>query len=195
MKVVKQSPIAVFAVVLFILSATMAANAQGRGRGGGQGNSGGPPSSSNAGGNRGNSASDMRSNGRNSDGRDNASDNSKGHSDDHVRQVAKDRNMTSNELNRYRGISKKLGIAPEKLHSIYLTESKLNPNLTFGQFVAANTVSHNLNSRYPGVTTGAILLGLQNGRSIGQTLKTLRVEPGVADGAEKEAKRQIKELM
>ena len=188
MKVVKQSPIAVFAVVLFILSATMAANAQGRGRGGGQGNSGGPPSSSNAGGNRGNSAPDMRSNGRNSDI-------PKGHSNDHNGQVAKDRNMTPNELNRYRSISKKLGIAPEKLHSLYLTESKLNPNLTFGQFVAANTVSHNLNSRYPGVTSGAILVGLRNGHSIGQTLKTLRVEPAVADRAEKEAKKQIKELM
>ena len=195
MKILKDSFLALVVVMLLGSAAAVTVSGQGRGRGGGQGNGGGPPSTSNAGWNRGISASDATSNARTSNGRDNASDKSKGSSDDHVRQVAKDRKMNGNELNRYRGIARRLNTTPEKMHSLYLTASKLNPNLTFGQFVAANTVANNLNSRYPGVTANSILLGLQNGRSIGQTLKSLRVEPGVADRAEKEAKQQIKGLM
>ena len=194
MNILKQPLFALFAVVLLTIAVAGTAAGQGRGRGGGQGNAGGPPTS-NPGAGHGTQTSDPRSNGK---AGDNGSDNSSGHPNagsDHAKQVEKDRNMPDNELNRYRGISRKLGTTPEKLHSLYLTASKLNPNLTFGQFVAANTVADNLNSRYPNVTSSAILLGLQNGHSIGQTLKTLRVEPAVAKQAEKDAKRQIKELM
>lgn len=99
------------------------------------------------------------------------------------------------ELNRYRGISKKLGTTPEALRARYVAASTLNPDLKFGQFVAANVVASNLNGRYPGVTTSAILLRMQDGDSLGQALKDLRVDGDTAKRAEKEAKQRIKDSM
>ncbi|HKX83346.1 MAG TPA: hypothetical protein VJL58_03910 [Pyrinomonadaceae bacterium] len=101
----------------------------------------------------------------------------------------------SNELNRYRGISKKLGITPEALRAQYIAAATLNPDLKFGQFVAANVVATNLNGRYPGVTTSAILTRMQDGDSLGQALRDLRVDSDTAKRAEKEAKQRIKDSM
>lgn len=100
-----------------------------------------------------------------------------------------------NELNRYRGISKKLGTTPEALRAQYIAATTLNPDLKFGQFVAANVVASNLNGRYPGVTTSAILTRMQDGDSLGQALRDLRVDDDTAKNAEREARQRIKNSM
>ena len=48
-----------------------------------------------------------------------------------------------------------------------------NPDLKFGQFVAANRIAKNHGDRNPNITTGAILQGLADGKSIGQRLQEL----------------------
>ncbi len=138
------------------------------------------------------------------DGWNTASDKSNGRRDEGIERARaqsanRDRALKNapdgNELNRYRGISKKLGTTPEALRARYVAAATANPDLKFGQFVSANVVADNLRGRYPGVTTSAILTGLQNGDSLGQTLKTLRVPSETAKRAEKEAKQRIKDSM
>jgi hypothetical protein len=68
--------------------------------------------------------------------------------------------------NRFKGLSKKTGVPENVLRARYETERRLNPDLTYGQFVAAHMVAKN----HRGVSTGDILGGLRNGQSIGQVL-------------------------
>jgi len=68
--------------------------------------------------------------------------------------------------NRFKGLSKKLGRSPESLRDWYNAERAVNPNLSYGQFVAANMVARNHNMR-----ADTILRGLRRGQSIGQILK------------------------
>ena len=63
-------------------------------------------------------------------------------------------------------MSKKTGISEGALRSRYELERRLNPDLTYGQFVAAHMISRN----HRGISTGDILGGLRDGRSIGQIL-------------------------
>jgi hypothetical protein len=97
------------------------------------------------------------------------------------------------ELNKYNGISTKLNVAPTDLRTQYETALAANPNLTFGNFVAANVVASNLSGKNPSITTEAILSGMQSGDSLGQTLQKLGMTSADAKAAEKEAKRQIKD--
>lgn len=69
--------------------------------------------------------------------------------------------------NRFKGLSKKLGRSPESLRDWYEAERVRNPDLNYGQFVAANMIAKN----HPGVSADTILDGLRRGDSIGQTLK------------------------
>ncbi len=68
--------------------------------------------------------------------------------------------------NRFKGLSKKTGVSQEALQTRYEIEKRLNPDLTYGQFVAANMIAKN----HRGVSSGDILGGLRNGQSIGQVL-------------------------
>jgi hypothetical protein len=68
---------------------------------------------------------------------------------------------------RFKGLSKRLGIPEQKLAARYEIERAANPDLTYGQFVAAHMIAKN----HKGISAGSILDGLRNGRSIGQTLK------------------------
>ena len=191
--------------LLFVLTAGSDLYGQGRGRGGGSGG-GRPATSPSSGGgvDRGQSTASSRSNGRSDDGGNTASDKSNGRRDDGIDRARtqgmnRDRALKNapddNELNRYRGISKKLGTTPEQLRARYIDAATRNPDLKFGQFVSANVVADNLRGRYPGVTSSAILTGLENGDSLGQTLKNLRVPTDTAKRAEKEAKQRIKDSM
>lgn len=72
-----------------------------------------------------------------------------------------------NGSQRFKGLSKRLGIPQEKLETRYDIERAANPDLTYGQFVAAHMIARN----HKGISAGDILDGLRNGRSIGQTLK------------------------
>lgn len=194
----------------FLLVLGINSNIAAQGRGGGRpsgnpGNSGGSGGGMGRGGNsgvdRGIDTSSDRSNGRSDRGRDTASDRSNGRSDDgmnRAREGGRDsemnRNMPKdNELNRYRGIAGKLNTTPENLRAQYQAAQAANPDLKFGQFVAANMIAGNLSSRYPNVTSAAILSGLRNGDSIGKTLQNLGVSSSDAKDIEKRSKREMKE--
>ena len=103
-------------------------------------------------------------------------------------------NMPSDaEMSKYRGISTKMGTTTDVWGQQYHDAYMANNNLKFGQFVTANVVADDLHSRYPNVTTEAILAGLRQGHSIGQTLQNLNVDAATAKSAEKNAERRIKD--
>ncbi len=68
-----------------------------------------------------------------------------------------------------------------------------NPDLKFGQYVAATRLAQNLGSRFPNITRNAILAGLASGRSIGQTLHDLGLSDHEASDAKKHADSEIKQ--
>jgi hypothetical protein len=172
--------------------------AQGRsGNGGGRpaGVGGGPPAG-NPGVDRGINTASSNSMGRSDSGMSTANDRSNGRSMsgmDRARLARENANsMSDNSLNRYRGLSNKLGTTPEQMRAAFQAALLANPNLTYGQFVAANVIADNLNGRYPAVTSTAILAGLANGDSIGHTLHSLGLSSDEASTAKKNADEQIK---
>ena len=58
--------------------------------------------------------------------------------------------------------------------------------------VAATRIAANLGARNPNITRGAILDGIANDRSIGQTLQDLGLSNSQAKEAKKRAEREIK---
>lgn len=119
--------------------------------------------------------------------------NGKGGETDRAR-VAKEKasKISENELNRYRGVSKKIGTSPEKMRSYYESALLTNPNLKYGNFVAANVIADNMQDRNPSITSEAILAGLAKGDSIGQTLQNLGLSKDEANAAKRKADDQIK---
>src|SRR5713226_6569082 len=93
------------------------------------------------------------------------------------------------ETKGFRGIAEKLHTTPQALEASYDAAKAANPNLTHGQFIAANVVAQNLGEKNPAVTTQALLDGLKSGKSIGQTLRGLKVSDKEADEAAKEAEK------
>ena len=63
----------------------------------------------------------------------------------------------------------------------------VNPDLTFGNYVAATRLGQNLGSRRPNITRDAILSGLASGRSMGRTLQDL----GLSERESKDARRRV----
>ena len=181
-------------VSLFILGACINADAQGRGRGGGGGNSGMGGRGGGVGGGSGN-ASD-RSNGRSDRGPGNASDKSGGRSDDgmdRARAASDNAKQADKELRDHPGMAKGMNMSANQLRDGYKAALATNPNLKFGQYVAANRIAKNLGDRNPNITTAAILQGLAGGKSIGQTLQGLGLNSKEAKDAEKRAEQEIKE--
>jgi hypothetical protein len=184
---------------LFIFGACINASAQGRGRGGGGGRPAGNPGMGNrgAGGVDGGlgTASD-RSNGRSDRGLGTASDKSGGRSDtglDRARAASDNAKRADEELHQHPGMANGMNMSANQLRSGYQVALKTNPDLNFGQYVAANRIAKNLGSRNPNITTGAILQGLADGKSIGQRLQELGLSSKEAKEAEKTADREIKE--
>ena len=103
-----------------------------------------------------------------------------------------ERRRTGN-LKAFRGIAVKLKTTPDALHSAYERARQTNPKLSRGNFIAANMLAANLGARRPRVTTAAILMGLQNGSSIGQTLQSLGLSAGEAKQARRAADRRVKD--
>jgi hypothetical protein len=97
------------------------------------------------------------------------------------------------DLDRHPGIARGLNMPANQLRDAYQLALQTNPNLKFGQFVAATRLSQNLGSRYPNITRDAILAGLASGRSLGQTLHDLGLSSNDAKEAEKRAKRELEE--
>ncbi|HEY6189467.1 MAG TPA: hypothetical protein VIW80_17580 [Pyrinomonadaceae bacterium] len=187
--------------LLLITGATLTASAQGRGRGGGGGNSGGGNRGmgggmgNGAGVDRGIGTASERSGGRSDRGLGTASERSNGRADtglERARAADENGRRADEELQRHPGIAHGLNTRPSELRSQYQAALATNPNLKFGQFVAANVLANNLGATHPNITTVAILNGLQNGQSIGQTLQSLGLSSSEAKEAEKRAKHQIK---
>jgi len=194
---------AVFTVLLLILGSVNDISAQGRG--GGRPATAGPPPGAGrpattgqptgTGVDRGIGNASTRSNGRSDDGLSNADLRSNGRSSsgiDRARLARDNANAVSdNELNRYRGLSRKLGITPEEMRARYEAALLANPNLKYGQFVSANVVADNLGGRFPGITATAILAGYQNGDSLGRTLRNLGMTKDQAKITERDAEMKI----
>lgn len=194
------------AAMLFVLAADRDVFGQGRGGGRPAGVGGGPPAGvGNPGGgppagvgvDRGLGTASVRSGGRSDGGLGNASVRSNGRSDDGIARarMASDRanSMSDTELNRYRGLSRKLGITPEEMRSRYELALFNNPDLKYGQFVSAHVVADNLGTRFPNITADNILIGYANGDSLGRTLKNLGLSGQQSKDAERLAKDRIRE--
>jgi len=168
----------------------------GAGNGGGRptGVGGGPPTGTGV--DRGLGTASTRSGGRSDTGLGNASTRSNGRSDNGIERARLAREnanaMSDTELNRYRGLSRKLGTTPEQMRAAYEAALLADPNLNYGHFVAANVIADNLNGRFPAITSSAILAGLANGDSIGGTLHNLGLSKQQSKDAQQVAEDKIK---
>ncbi len=95
--------------------------------------------------------------------------------------------------NRFRGLSKKIGMSPEDAQDWYERERDLNPNLTYGQFVAANMIARRNNSRYSNITTEAILDRLRDGDNFGQAVKDLGLKGSRYEDERRRIRREIED--
>jgi hypothetical protein len=190
---------------LFVLGIQTIASAQGRGRGGGGGGGGGGgrpagvgggPSMGSPGVDRGLGTASERSRGRSDRGLETASERSGGRSDkglNRARLARENSRRADEEIREHPGITGMLHSTPRQLRSEYEAALATNPDLKFGQFVAANMLGRNLGRRNPNITTGAILDGLEDGKSIGRTLQDLGLSSSEAKEAQRNAEREIKE--
>jgi len=191
-------------ISLLVLGLTASALGQGKGRGGGVGggqgsggggvgNHGGPPSG--VGVDRGISTSSMNSGGRSDTGHATASEKSKGRSDsglERARMAENNRHQADKDLRDNPGMTRTLHVNANDLRAGYQTALLQNPNLKFGNYVAATRLSQNLGSRHPRITRSAILNGLASGRSLGQTLQDLGLSDRESSEARKLADSEIK---
>jgi hypothetical protein len=181
---------------VFALGGQTSASAQGRGRGGGggAGRGGGPPAG--VGVDRGIGRSSDSSMGRADTGRGNASDRSGGRSDaglERARMQRDNARRADEDLRDHPEMAARLHTTANDLREGYNAALVTNPDLKFGQYVAATRLASNLGARHPNVTREAILAGLAGGRSIGRTLRDLGIGSDEAKEAERRAEREIKE--
>jgi hypothetical protein len=190
-KLVKKGAYTVSLCLLVLLVAT-GAFAQGRGRGGGggrgggSGNAGGPPAGRGV--ERGHDNASSKSGGRSDEGLNNASTKSKGRSDAGLAR-ARQANLrrADDDLRNHPNLPRALHTNANDLRAGYQTALLSNPDLSFGNYVAATRLSQNLGSRHPGITRDAILGGLASGRSMGRTLQDL----GLSERDSKDARRRV----
>jgi hypothetical protein len=192
-------------VFLLAVGVTTSAFAQGRGRGGGggggrgsgggsgMGNAGGPPPG--VGVDRGIDNASNRSGGRSDSGLATASEKSRGRSDqglERARVASKNLRQADEDLRDHPGVARTLHTNANDLRNGYQAALATNPNLKFGQFVAATRLAQNLGSRNRSITREAILAGLASGNSLGRTLQDLGLSERDANEAKKRADREIK---
>jgi len=182
------------ALVLFVATGAFA---QGRGHGAGRGggsSAGGPPPG--VGVDRGLGNASSRSGGRSDEGLGNASTRSNGRSDaglERARHASSNLNKADDDLRDHPGLPHALHTNANDLRAGYQTALATNPDLTFGNYVAATRLSQNLRSRFPNITRDAILSGLASGRSMGQTLQDLGLSERESKDARKQADRELKD--
>jgi len=188
---------AIFVSIVFITANATTAAAQGKSRGasGGRGASpGGPPSGTGV--DRGIGTSSDNSMGRADTGRGNASDRSNGRSDaglDRARVASENLRSADNDLRRFPNLASDMHLNANNLRAGYQAALSANPNLTFGQYVAATRLGHNLGANNPNITRAAILAGLAEGHSIGRTLQDLGLSKDEAKTASKQVDTEIKQ--
>ena len=194
--------LAFLSLLVVILAAGVYAQGRGHGAGGGgRGTGGGPPSGvgggrpSGVGVDRGIGTASERSGGRSDAGLGNASTKSNGRSDaglERARHASSNLRHADDDLRDHPGLPHALHTNANDLRSGYQAALAVNPDLTFGNYVAATRLGQNLNSRFPSVTRDAILSGLASGRSLGQTLQDLGLSDREAKDARKRADTEIK---
>jgi hypothetical protein len=166
----------------------------GVGGGGGMGRGGGPPAG--VGVDRGIGRSSDSSSGRADVGRGNASERSNGRSDaglERARLRQENASGAERELREHPEMAAHLHTTANDLRAGYASALAANPELKFGQYVAATRLAANLGDRYPNVTREAILAGLAEGDGLGRTLRNLGVGSDEAKDAERRVNREIKE--
>ena len=182
----------ILSLCLLVMVLATGAFAQGRGRGGGggrgggSGNAGGPPPG--AGVERGLGNASNKSGGRSDEGLNNASSKSNGRSDaglERARRASSNLRRADDDLRDHPGLPRALHTNANDLRAGYQSALNLNPDLTFGNYVAATRLGQNLGTRHPNITRNAILSGLASGRSMGQTLQDL----GLSERESKDARR------
>ena len=195
---------------LLMLGTSTATLAQGRGGGrpagppGGGRPAGPPPGNPGVGGrptgapgvDRGLGTASERSGGRSDEGLGTASTRSGGRSDDglaRARMARENSQRADNELRRHPRMAERLNTTPEELRAGYQEALAVNPELRFGQYVAAQRLARKLGARHTNVTTEAILSGLAQGKSLGRTLQDLGVSSQEAREAQRRAEREIRE--
>jgi len=187
----------IFLSTAFIIcnAATASGQGKGRGAGGGQGASpGGPPPG--VGVDRGINSSSDNSMGRADTGRGTASDRSNGRSDaglDRARTASENLRVADDDLQRHPNLGSDLHLSANDLRAGYQSALTANSNLTFGQYVAATRLAHNLGANNPNITRDAILAGLAEGHSIGRTLQDLGLSKDEAKTASKQVDLEIKQ--
>jgi hypothetical protein len=187
---------AIFVSIVFITANATTAAAQGksRGAGGGGASPGGPPSGTGV--DRGIGTSSDSSMGRADTGRSNASDRSNGRSDaglDRARVASENLRSADSDLRLHPSLASDLHVNANDLRAGYQTALTANPNLTFGQYVAATRLAQNLGRNNPNITRDAILAGLADGHSIGRTLQDLGLSKDEAKTANKQVDLEIKQ--
>lgn len=186
---------------LVALSLSTSVFGQGRGRGGGGGrgsgsgvgHAGGPPAG--VGVDRGIGNASVRSNGKSDRGLETASDRSQGRSDkgrERARLASNNLRHADEDLRNHPGIANTVHTNANDLRSGYRAALAANPNLKFGQYVAATRLAQNLGSRFPNITRNAILASLASGNSLGRTLQNLGLNSREANEAKNRAEREIK---
>ena len=194
-KLVQRGVYAVSLCLLVLLLATGAwaqgkGHGAGGGRGGGSGNAGGPPPG--VGVDRGLGNASTHSNGRSDSGLENASTKSNGRSDAGLERARTNLRHADDDLRDHPGIPHALHTNANDLRAGYQAALATNPNLTFGNYVAATRLGQNLGSRFPNITRDAILNGLASGRSIGRTLQDLGLSEQQAKDERKRVDAELK---
>jgi hypothetical protein len=188
--------LALVSLAILMLASTSFAQGKGHGGGGGggMGNGGGPPSG--VGVDRGLGNASAKSAGRSDNGLENASTNSNGRSDaglERARRANENMRNADRDLEDHPGLPQTLHVSANSLRNGYQTALTTNPNLTFGNYVAATRVAQNLSPRFPNITRDRILAGLASGRSFGRTLHDLGLSDRETKDAEERAREEIKQ--
>ena len=98
-----------------------------------------------------------------------------------------------NDLANHPNLASDMHMTANDLRAGYRAALATNPNLKFGQYVAATRLAQNLGRRNPNITRAAILAGLANGDSIGKTLQSLGLSKDQAKAATKQVDMQVKQ--
>jgi hypothetical protein len=185
---------AVLCLLIVGLATSLSAQGKGQGNGNGGGRGSGPPAG--AGVDRGLGNASDRSGGRSDDGLGNASTRSNGRSDDgldRARRAQDNLQRADNDLNDHPGVAQTLHVSANSLRSGYQAALLTNPDLTFGNYVAATRLAQNLGTRFPNITRDNILAGLAAGHSLGRTLQDLGLSSDESKDARKHVEDEIKQ--
>jgi hypothetical protein len=110
-----------------------------------------------------------------------------------ARMASENLRSADSDLRKHPKVASDLRVNANDLRAGYKAALGANPNLTFGNYVAATRLGRNLGGRNSAITRDAILAGLASGDSLGRTLQNLGLSKDRAKTEIKRADQQIKE--